>query len=368
MPNVAMLGSSLTNHAAHPFSLFVDGEDVIVPVGSAQKGVPVDSIKITEGGSNASGSMEFLFDDPAKAYSLPTAAEVVLWDHGQNIPLFGGFITGRSLQPAFGQVGRAVEVTCTDYAPLLDARVVPAFGRPAGLSDQAILQSLIALFGGELTGLDDTIASTNGSMPGISFIGVTLRQAVEKVASSAGTNRVYWVDSLRKVNYTSASALIAPFVVDDQPTGGEVAVEDLTLEYEDVIINSVYVQGANRAGSGFVRDRDSIRDVKQEFQAFLAQPASDTTAKRNSYGAAYLGRVKNAVVRGSFHIANSHGWRPGQIVTITNAALGLVSATFQIVSVQSAIASGTGYRHYDVAFGALPRSLARLLGQSVGPS
>lgn len=364
MPNVAILATALTTHAAHGFSLFVAGEDVIAPVGSANKGVPLDSIRITEGGDNSAGSLSFLFEDPAKAYSLPASAEVVLWDAAQNIPLFGGFIVSRSLVPAFGQQGRSVQVTCTDYSPLLDKTLVPVFAVPAGLSDQAILQSLISNFGGRLSGLSDTIALTNASMPGLSFIGLTMRQAIETVADAAGTNRVYWVDSLKRLNYTNASALTAPFLVKDNPSGGgERAVENLTLESEDDIINAVFVRGANGAGSGWVRDTDSIRDIGSEFEAFLDAPDADTAAKRNSYAGAYLGRVRSSVVRGSFEIANADGWRPGQIVTISNAALGLVSATYQIVSVESTVGGGTGYRHYNVKFGALPRSLARLLGQ-----
>jgi hypothetical protein len=362
MPTTAAAATLLQTPAAHPFGLFVNGMDVIRPHGTDLSGVPIESIRITEGGDNASGSLQFLFEDPLKAYSLPTAAEVIFWDFTADVPLFAGFLVGRELVPSFGQTARSVRVSCTDYSPLLDAQLLPEGALPAGISDLTMLQAILSSHGGRLKGDPTTIANTNASMPALSFIGLTLRQAIEKVADAAGTNRVYWVDSLSRLNYTSASSLVAPYVISDAPSGAQRAANDLTLSYEDVITNAVYVRGGNTAGSGWVLDTDSIRDVGQKFEAYLDQPDSDTAAKRNLYGAAYLGRVKSAVVRGSFG-TDTNGWRPGQIVTITNAALGLTSATYQVVSVETEMLSGTGYRYSQIAFGALPKSLARLLGQ-----
>lgn len=361
MPSAAAKATLLQTPASHPFGLFVNGSDVLRPVGTDLKGVPVDSIRITEGGDNSAGSMEFLFEDPAKAYSLPTAAEVIFWDFGQDVPLFGGYIVHRGLVPSLGQQGRSVQVTCTDYSPLLDAQLVPSFAQKAGASDRSLIQALVGNWGGQLLALSGTVDSTNASMPAMSFINLTLRQAIEKVADAAGTNRVYWVDSLKRLYYTNASSLTAPFVISD--VSGTRA-SNLTLEYEDVITNAVYVHGGNAAGSGWVRDAASMALVGRQYAAYLEQPDSDTAAKRNSYGAAYLGRVSAAIVRGSFD-SDADGWRPGQIVTITNAALGLTSATYQIVSVETTMLNGTGYRNYHIAFGALPRSLARLLGKGV---
>jgi hypothetical protein len=368
MPHVAILGTALTTHAAHPFSLFIAGTDVIAPVGSTNKGVPIESITITEAGVNVAGEMSFTFEDAARAYSFGTMAEVVLWDEGQGIPLFGGFVVRRQKVPALGNQGTAVRFTCTGYDPLLDQRVVPAFAVGAGWSDQAIIQALVGQFGGPIRALGSTISNTNASMPPLAFTNVTLRQAIEQVADAAGVGRVMWIDSLRRLWYTNASALVAPFGVSDNPGSGQVAVENHELETEERVVTSVYVVGANAAGSGWVRDTDAIRDIGYDFQAFLNVDTSDTAAKRNSLGAAYLGRVAAVVTRGSFEITGADGWRPGQIVTITDAALGLVAATYQIAGVTSTIEGGSGVRTYRVEYGALSASLARALGLGSGVS
>src|SRR5258706_11148239 len=126
MPGAAILGTALTTHAVHGFGLFVEGEDIIAPVNGANKGVPLDSIEIEETGTNAAGRMTFRFEDPAKAYSLPEAGRILYWDFINDLPIFGGFITARDIEPDFGQQGRAVVITCTDLSPLLDQRYVIA--------------------------------------------------------------------------------------------------------------------------------------------------------------------------------------------------------------------------------------------------
>lgn len=367
MPNAAILGTALSTQLTKAYSFFIDGNDVMAPVGSDNKGIAADSIRITEGGYNSAGSMEFIFDDPAKAYSFPTAAETIFFDWVQGFPLFGGFLDGRVLQPGFGQIGRSVSMTCTDYSPLLDLHLVPAFSLKSGVSDRDAIQALVGYFGGPIGALSDTVASTNSNMPALSFIGLTLRQAIEKVANAAGANRVYWLDSLKKLNYTSASSLVAPYVIKENPVAGnERAPEDLTLEYDDHLLHGVYVQGANQAGSGYVWGTTKIPSAGINFTDYLSEPDSDTAAKRNLYGAGYLGRVNADRLRGSFRIAGTKGWQPGEIVTITNAALGLTAQQFLIVSVESTIQSGSGYQEHDIRFGSLPKSLARLLGQQIG--
>lgn len=362
MPELGVLATQIQTVASRPFSLYVNSEDVIAPIGSLNRGVPLDSISITEAGANSPGSMTFRIDDPVKGFSLAPAADVVLWDRVQNVPLFGGYLLTRSLQPDFGQQGRSMDCVCTDYSPLLDLRLVPSFATPAGISDQAAIAALVGNFGGELIASSATVSIVDSSLPALSFIGLTLRQAIEKVAAAADPNAVYWLDSLKRLWYTNASSLTAPYVLSDAPTAGQRAPQNLTAETEDRVVNAVYVRGGNNAGSGWVRDAASIALVRREYQDYLDEPDSDTAAKRNSYGAAFLGR-SGSVVRGSFDIDNADGWHPGQLVTITNAALGISGNVYQIAAVTSTFLGGGGARQYHVEFGALSKSLSRLLGR-----
>lgn len=367
MPSASAIGAALTDHGAHPFSLWIAGEDVITPVGSAQKGVSVDSIKVTEAGANTPGSMSFVMDDIAHAYSFPKAAEVIFWDHAQNLPIFGGFISARRKVPAFGDQGLAVQFDATGYDPLLDRQWITAFSYAAGYSDQALLLALVAQFGGKVNADSSSVASTNASMPAISLVGMTLRQGIESIADNAGAGRVYWIDSLKRLQYTSASALTAPYAIVETVGGaGDRVAEDLTVETEENVYTSVYVRGGTAAGTGWVRDYQAIADVGYDLQGSIDVPDSDTLTKRNVYGTSFLNRSGQVVTRGSFRIQGSDGWRPGQIVTITNSKLALTAATYQIAAVRTSFDGGTGLRTYEIEFGAISASLAKAIAASRG--
>jgi concanavalin A-like lectin/glucanase superfamily protein len=142
----------------------------------------------------------------------------------------------------------------------------------------------------------------------------------------------------------------------------DIFVEQLDYEVDSSLLcNAVYVQGANAAGSGWVRDFASIAAYGERQDTFN-EPDSDTTTKRNHYGRSYLADRKDPLIRGSFTVKNLHGWKVRQLVTITNAAVNLSGDTFVIQTLDTEITDGAGGRVYEIHFGSrASKSLTRLI-------
>lgn len=353
MAGAAVVAAALTNHAAHPFGLYVDGLDLLPPA-AGTPAVPFDSITspLTTGNQE---TFEFDVWDPAATFIATGNENVLFWDFAQDIALFAGTLTYVSSTPAFA-TGRILHVRCTSNDLILDQRVVPGDAMPAGLSDQTLIQHLIGAYGGPIRASSSTVASTKASMPAMAWTPMTLRAAIEQVANAAGTGRVYWMDDLYRLYYTSASAINAPFVVSDAPTGAQIGATFLSLDIDgQTAFDEVYVVGANAAGSGFVSARTRTRPMAR--QVILENTDSDSSSKRDLYGLGYLASSGGSIVSGTLRVEGSDGWATGQVLTITSASLGLSSATYLIKSVTPTFQTGAGRRAYDIGFGALPRSL-----------
>lgn len=354
--------------AGHPYSLLLNNVDLVRTTGTlgSRVGVPIESVSVSEVGANGAGSMTFLCEDPTRTYTFPARARVLFSEHSttkSGVPLFGGYVQARRFTTMPGNLGLAVTVTCADYNSLLDVIVIPSLKYKSGHSDKALLQGVVARASRSsiINAHSSYVVQTATGLDAIDFGGMTLRGAIEAIADAAGTSPSYYIDPYGYLHYYSGSTEsamgAAPYVFSDAPTGGQLALSDLVVEYDDTqIANAVYIYGGNSTGSGWVRDEASIKTYGLVQMTYKAAQ-SRTAARRTNVGNSVLGRHKDPLVRGSFSYEGTEtGFRVGQTVTITNAALGLSSATYPIRQIDRSYKGGGTIRRYEVSFGELPAS------------
>jgi hypothetical protein len=365
VPNIAVIHGTGTTWAQkyHPFSLHLNSVDVIDPVGGRGFGVPLESISINEVGANGSSTMAFILKDAKLALAIPSRARVQFTDHHANEVLFAGYLVGRRLTTWAGHRGYAMEMTCVDYNVLLDMTIMPALKVPAGMTDSSIIRSIIAhsIRHKTIHGAHGLLVQTVASMPAMDFTHLTMRAAIEAVQYNAGEDRHYYVDFLTRFHYfqgpIESGMGSAPYGISDAPSGSQRAAQGLTLEYDDTqMVNAVLIAGQTRAGTGWVKDEASIKQYGL-LEAIFPALHSASAAQLAKVGKHYLARHKDPIVRGSFATTGSdEGWRVGQGVTITNAALGISGAQYPIKAIDTTFASGTGIRTRVIHFGELPAS------------
>lgn len=326
--------------------------------------VDLRTIRVRLSGGPATGTLDAEVEDLTRAHPLPGGADVALLHYDEStIGVFGGNLVRRSGAQLYGLAARTT-ISAADYGRLLDQSIVTPTSLSAGMTDREAIQSLVATYGhAPLRAPDATVDLTATSLPAIGFAApVTLRAAIEQVASLAGTGRSYYVDEMARLVYVRDAVIRAPYEVSDAPTGAQIGAEEISVEYDDSgIINAVYVQGPDVGGvSGWVIDQTSI-DAYGRREAILANSDSTTTAKRDLYGSAYLAKVKDPTIRGRVVVTGYDGWRVGQILTLTSAAHGLSAAQYVIREIAVTIHVGTGVRTYEISFGEPPKSLIRQL-------
>lgn len=373
MPGLIVQATTgLVTSTARPFSLFVGGTDIVAPTGTTQYGVPLQSIRLSESGTDRVATLAVEFEDPARAFTIPGHARVLFNDNAAGECLFGGFVAGRAGSPAYGGSGRSSRVVAGDGGIILDKRVVARHFFPSGMSDRAMVQQLVGLYGGnELSALSTTVAQTQSTMPELLIERVTLRGAIEQVAAAAvfeegGVQRRAFVDPSFRLHYFTTSVLTAPYIVTDNPTlGTHRAVDAFTYEEDDSrIVNAVYVNGANAVGSGWSINHTSVALYGRR-DAILDVSDSDTNAKRGAYAWAFLADSSYPVPRGSFE-TNTTGWHGGQLVTVTDAANGLSARVFEVSQVDTVFLDGTGKRTHKVHFGRAPKTGLSTLNRRPG--
>ena len=358
-----------TGTAAHPYGLYIGSVDVIAPAG-LKGAVPLESIRTTDNGHNGPSTMEFLHEDPTKAFALPAGAEVQFKDFRTNETIFGGYLVSREIEPFPGQQGRVVRCRCTDYSVHLDRRVLgPSWSSGSVINAQTILESVLPYMGVPLT---LSLTGTSGSVGTQIFAGIPARSIIEQILTQLsgiwGYEFIYFVSPYKVLYAHGVNQFgFAPptNITDVSPV---LAAKELTLEYDESgIINAVYVRGASKTASGWVNDAASQATYGVR-QGVIDEPRATTLLSAQRYGTGYLVSHKNAVLRGSFKVdgnycytAGKH-WRAEMNVVITNSALSLSAFSTKTFRVDTAWQGGAGAHEHLVNFGGLPRSgVARII-------
>jgi hypothetical protein len=380
MTTGAVLAAALTDHSAHPFSLLLNGEDIIK--GISGKGVPIESVSISERGPNGIDSMEFRLDDPGKVYALAGGEEIVLWDNVTADPLFGGYLETYDEVAGFGQQGRYWDCRALGYSATLDRILVASETRADNLASATAgenyrihnwIQQLIGTYtpwrngAGAWTptastqanpiGSDTFHVSWAGPWKGYTVSLQTLRQAIETIRISEDpqdinirSNFDYFVDFYRGFRLYSAATVspsdipnmgAAPFNVSD---AGPKYARNLTYSLDlSGVVNRVYSKGPTLAR--WVQDDASVQLYGRRERT--APSASDVDIDLLNYGLRAL--RPNPTIRGSYETRDV-GLHVGFTQTITNAAEGLVALPITIGEVRTRFLGGTNRTH-EITFG-----------------
>lgn len=150
--------------------------------------------------------------------------------------------------------------------------------------------------------------------------------------------------------------------------------EDLVLERDASDgREEVYVAGKNDAGTGWVRPGDLPgvtlrssfgRDEPPRWEIIEREDSTGPDKKR-SYGGAFLKRHNDPQVSGSFSVTDFDGWRVGQRVYVTDAALGLDAYPIEIKQLETDLLLGNGTIRYDITLGRNRRTATRNLNRSL---
>jgi len=291
------------------------------------------TLRVTDSGPGAASRLSVQHFDPTRAFTIPARAYTEVVDATGTL-IWTGRVISRSFAP-ISPAGFTIDVEASDLQPDADATYIGSDATPAGWDDRAVVQYLVSRYA--YTGLrapDLLVNVTNTSMPALTFTVATLAKALTQVADAAGANRTWWVDYLSRINYGYTSAFVAPYAISDTPDGTtSIAAETLTHESDESgILNAVWVVGPTDpitnlpVAADWVLDVDSITLYGRRETTLQNDDATDA-AKIALYGSAYLAKVSQPVIRGSFTVTNKDGWRSGQAVSITNAALNLGTPT-----------------------------------------
>lgn len=121
---------------------------------------------------------------------------------------------------------------------------------------------------------------------------------------------------------------------------------------------AVYISGANKASTGFVRNPSIIRTAfgvsgrQPERQEVLERDDAETVGKKRAYGRWFLARNNDPKSSGRFRVVGYGGWRVGQTVYITSEPDGLDgSFGYEIKEIETDVGFGSGVLTYDIQFG-----------------
>ena len=276
-------------------------------------------------------------------------------DHAEHADMARGIIYAKtpSSVPAYS----AVDLLASDVGGLIDDTFIVSESRSAETMQARITALWLAYAPSPPLDIADLsfVASIGSTLPAQVFSGVTLRQAIEASMSQASASADYYIDAAGRIHVFTSESNPAPSNIDaDAPGAGEIAPQDLSLEYDaSSYANRVYIAGGTPDGSGFFSDTAAITAAAGIVRtAVVNAPDCTTSAMATALSNMYLGRVSTSKPRGSF-TSTLDGWRAGQNVSITSADFGLSAESFRIAKVQTRVlVGGSGaVRSYVVEFG-----------------
>lgn len=356
MPNLALsLPTGLYGTADYPWTVTLGGT-VVSP--------EWPSVELAEDASGEASYFRFRVWDPDNSLAVVERMPVRVQDNASDEPVFLGFVQRRSFDAQ--AVGRWLEIEAVSIGSWLDEILVPLDTRPSGESDLARIGYLWGRYAREPLSFDLAfVTQVRASMPADTFDGLTLRTALDQVAAQAGAAVRWYVDAAGRLHWFSGTeaSLVAPYNVHValSPAGGNIAPDDLEVEYDGKIVNRVYVRGADEAVSGWHQDDASVA-ARGPIEGYLDAPSADTAEKAESVARMYLGRVAAARVRGAFTTGHPYdGWRAGQGIVINSTQHDLAGFATRIVRITHRFTLGDGKRSLRVEFGA---GAARLTGRT----
>ena len=408
-------GTGATTSAAHPFSLAIQGIDVI-------DAVPRETIRLTSSIAS-NGTLEFAIEDIANTQPIPTAyADVLFTEHavakaftafeptafeptafqtslattGVDEIIFSGLVIGVEVSAL--AMGRMISIRCVDYGLLLDkigmtADFTALEAGPSYPQTAAALAPIGPITSGAQAG--GTWLATNDArvmLPQYGFVygleslegdvyaawtplrGVLEEIAAHNIASQLAPNPVtgdffIFVDPEQRLNWWNENVTYgnvhlgsAPrkIVESTSPAADEMTAADLTITYDHTGLES-FVRGADSDAATGGDNSRYLSDTAASggLQIGTASLTRFMSDDNESYWACrgYLDS-RSTVARGTFTVIGTVNFRIGQVATITSAALGLSADTFLIHAVSTDFLGGS-VRRCRVEFGGIRASASR---------
>lgn len=410
MPLAAVIATQLHGPAGAIYGLWIDNLNV-------RPFVPIDSVTITEAGPGGVSSMSFVIEDPTGVIPIPTAGAVIrLQEFTFDTPAFLGYVSDYNVQ-VMG-IGRTITVEAVGVEIVLDWTAVPITYlartpitppypavdgvngatdlNPGRLSENIwylanvigpisdIRLNLFAPLNNGTTPVDGDASLPVGTLfksglfPEIASLGHpvgpgSLRQALEDAikasfyGSFGSTNvpdAVLTVDFYRRLRVFFRDAAPDDYTNLTVSTAGPIRAENIQYEvHPGDVVRTVYVNGGNAAGSGYVTDGSGIFGR----QAVIDSPTSTTAGRRDQIGAQYLAS-QATLVRGTFMLTD---WtptaatiHPASTVTITDLQVGLTAQTYPIAEITKGF---TGTRqNWTISFGGVRPSYVEAVRREYG--
>lgn len=388
MPNAAVLAAALTDHSAHPYSLWVDGLDVIgLPAGTI--GTARETIRLTEAGPGGVSSIEFTFRDDSGSVTIANGASILFWWNTPDVPLFRGWVDTYSVMPDSGGQARWITIQGIGIEALLDWLIIGEL--PGGAHVAGVFGQEISYLGG-VAGVPNAIfagAATQSSQAApvggyyrasgdnvnlsanwdASWVGYSLRRAISElfdwmaridpqpVFAGASQPRVlFTMDFYGGLRLWNDDTGVTPtdytnLTVNDVYAGAILA-ENLAYTVDpSQVVHEVYVKGSSAANSGWFSDGTGIRGK----QALVSDTTNITSPDLAAQAAKSVFQANSNQVRGSFEITDftpTATIHAGSFVTITDAAAGQSAAQYRIMQIDKAF-TGSGRQDWKVTFGSL---------------
>jgi len=341
-------GTGATSSAAHPFSLTIQGIDVIDMV-------PMQTITVTTSiASNA--TMDFTIEDRGNALVIPAGyADILFTDHTNAEIVFSGLVIGVEVRGL--EIGREITVRCVDYGYLLESRNFhPSLawgGGSTGNVDPIVQRYCAATLPGPITAMaaSPSAGSPSGdgriSLPGWILgagqteQGGTLRGALENLAGNfynislipdfmgAASDVAIFVDPERRLNVwpLTGNAGAAPkTIVETAPAANEINAENIAVQTDYTQVRShIWITDSDTAGKDYsLKVAGSVADTNgYEIEASGVSLDYEDWDNPAYSGWVRLGPADDARIRGSFSVIDTHNWRIGQLVTIRAPSVGL---------------------------------------------
>jgi hypothetical protein len=393
MPTAGVIATQLTDRSARPKTLTIGGLDVLGLNGSSYK-VQRESIHVHEAGPGAVSSLEFTIWDPSRVLTVAEGQWVEFWDHACDVPLFAGPVQTWVYMPA--GPSRYVTLRCAGIEAVLDWMILTGTLDVQSPEDGAISEWVVAA-AGQAAGvgiplhcnineslyttdrdnaISDLSQSASSNLSAFDAGGQTLREVIAQAFAlwrpffdylTLGID--YNQDVLTTVDfYGNLRVYPVDFVPDHYATltitdtaAGAVATTVLEHRTDATSVpHAVYVTGANAAGTGLVGDGTGLPGPI----ATLSDTTSDTAARRQSIGLAYLVGLASSI-RGTLTIEKytnpstpTSQVRAGSPITITDATVGLSSYQSVIASIDKTFNSD-GSENWTIAYGGHPPSVIR---------
>jgi len=305
-----------------------------------------------------------------------TGDTLTLQDLGNSRKLWSGYVDDVTMTHGPGPVVY-YSLTAVSWDALLDRYTIPKWRSTLDgttntkliLSDRAMVQRVIGVYGYGLTANNTYVANTNADMPRISLTSVTTRDLLQAIADAAAwpaspLARRFYVDFDKNLHYyKNNEGTNAPYKIGNALYDGTYIIPDY-IDYGKSIrdrAKGVYIKGSNKYGTGLEMNTSTSVGPFDRMD-LIDVPESDSTRARKDIATAYFNREGAAVVGGTFTITGYDGWRANQTVTVRDSAFG-INTTFQIREIQAVPNMGNGVTTYTIAYGALPYRLSLMTGR-----